>query len=52
MSGSFVMSTDTDFIISSLKKIETDLEEASIQKRDYQSLVSGTVYNVTSSGPG
>ncbi len=42
MRGSFISSSDTDFINSSLKRLSAQLEETSIQKRDYQSLITST----------
>ncbi len=38
--SSFISTSDTDFINTTLGRMATELEEASIQKREYQSLVA------------
>ncbi len=38
--ASFITTSDADFINTTLSKMASDLEETSIQKREYQSLIS------------
>ena len=45
---SFISSQDNDFIGTTVAKMATELEESTIQKKDYQSLVSSINHTLTS----